>query len=117
MPVRDLYEAAQSRVDVNARAQEKGIDPSKAPGGLVGAQTGVDQHFLLAEQFYNTIQPLIEYEIPTLFVSFPRFAKDFDYFDRTVSARLEQDFNWSRSKMNEAYSAECNPDYVSVKSE
>ncbi len=116
VPVRDLYQAAQSRIDVNARAEEKGIDPDKAPGGLVGRNKDVDQHYLLAEQFYNTIQPLIEYEVPTLFVSFPKFAKDFEYFDRTVSASLERVFNWSRSQINDAYHLECNPNYVSVKS-
>lgn len=117
VPVRNLYDAAQSRINVNERAKEKGIHPSRAPGGLVGRNKGVDQHFVLAEQFYNTIQPLIEYEIPMLFVSFPHFAKDAEYFDRTVATRLEQDFDWSRSAINDAYRTECNQDLVTVKSE
>jgi len=114
IPVRNLQDAADSRKNVHDRAAQAGGKLSRAPGGLWKTHDADQQHWVLSEQFYKTVNLLVDYEVPMLFVSFPRFALDPEYFDKTVSAELSERFNWSRECLNRAYQEECRPDLVTL---
>ncbi len=78
VPVRELGAAAQSRITVHEDALGAGVDPKKTPGGLWKTEDPADQSWVLAEQFYRTVERLVAYDIPLNLVSFPRFALDID---------------------------------------
>jgi len=80
IPVRDLFEAAESRRQVSERAEEAGRDPFKTPGGAVGAGRGgraalAKQEQKLARQFYELVQTLVRHDVPIYFLRFPDFAR------------------------------------------
>ena len=109
-----MEDAAQSRINVHNRAISKKTDPRKAPGGLWGTSQAENQHWVLSEKLYRTIQPLVEFDIPIILVSFPRFANDYNYFDKKISLPLSERIGWSRENINEAYLSEVNMDFVTV---
>jgi hypothetical protein len=69
IPVRDLEDAAASRVRIGAGA----------PGGLVGTIDAGQQRAVLAERFHHLVEALVKHEIPHTFLAFPRFACDSTY--------------------------------------
>jgi hypothetical protein len=87
VPVRELYSAAQSRRDVQARTNYKtpGRNP---PGGLWDTDREDDQESVLARKFYNLIFVLAKYEIPMTFLLFPRFAEDPTYLYLKIKSLL-----------------------------
>lgn len=115
IPVRRLEDAAQSRINVHNRAMSSGINPKRAPGGLWKTNQAENQHWVLSEQLYRTIQPLVEFDIPIILVSFPRFANDYDYFDKKISLPLSERIGWCRETINQAYLSECKTDLITVK--
>lgn len=115
IPVRNLYSAAQSRRDVSKRGRKAGYRFGGAPGGLWKTRSPRKQEQVLAQQFYNTVEPLIASEIPTIFLSFPRYVDDIEYFDRVLSNDLSLRFGVDRTDLLEAHRIECNPTFVSVR--
>lgn len=115
LPVRDLDAAATSRKQVHDRAIVVGENPATAPGGLWKTDKAEDQHLILAEQFYRTLEPLVAAEVPVLLMSFPRFARDVEYFDMTLGAELERRFNIDRARLRAAHEQECNPAFITAK--
>ncbi|MGI3183945.1 hypothetical protein [Nioella aestuarii] len=109
IPIRDLAAAAASRKQVHRRAIEAGEDPAMVPGGLWKTDAPDNQHWVLAEQFYRTLEPLVAAEVPVVTMSFPRFAEDVDYFDRTLGPVLETRFGVDRERLRAAHAKECNP--------
>jgi hypothetical protein len=91
VPVRDLVEAATSRVVLEQRAihqtnrwmaeQLNGTWETygHTPGGVVYSLSPVDQARLLAVQFHRLVLKLSEAEIPFVFPVFPRIATDWEY--------------------------------------
>jgi len=118
IPVRNLNDAAQSRKEVHKRALSKGFIKRGlgSPGGLWKTRNPNNQRQILSEQFYKTVQILVDSEVPTIFLSFPKFAVDADYFDRTISRELHDLFGSSRDDINAAYLVERNPDLITVDS-
>src|SRR3989454_12074723 len=94
IPVRDLVEAASSRVILEMRAIHASSPWMTAfdrtyeswghtPGGLVYSLNPMDQARLLAVWFHNLVQRLIEADIPIVLLAFPRLVTDADYlFDK-----------------------------------
>lgn len=116
VPMRNLDAAAKSRKIVRDRAITAGQNPDRAPGGLWKTDSAENQHLVLAEQFYRTLEPLVAAEIPVLPVSFPRFAKDIEYFDSTIGATLERESHVDRARLRAAHIQECKPNLISEQS-
>jgi hypothetical protein len=105
IPVRDLTEAAASRVVQELQAAHRrnrwmsGLSRSfeqwgATPGGVLYSLDPVDQARLLAVSFHRLVQRLVKADIPVVLLDFPRLAQDADYlFDklrRFVPASLGQ---------------------------
>ena len=108
IPIRDLSGATASRCRVHQKALDLEICPQSVPGGLWKTANPADQRLILAENFYRTVEPLIAHEVPHLFLSFPKFAKDIEYFDRTLGSTLEKSFGLDRLRLRNAHMKQCN---------
>jgi hypothetical protein len=72
VPIRDLDEAAQSRIRIG------GAD-GRVPGGLLGTSDPAQQKTVLAEAFHRLMHTLAAHDIPHTLLHFPRLALDADY--------------------------------------
>lgn len=79
IPIRDLTSAAQSRRDVQMRAQQMDLGIQDVNGGLWGTSNPEKQESELAVRFYNLIRAVSRYEIPHTFLEFPRIVNDPEY--------------------------------------
>lgn len=75
IPVRDLFSAAESRRFVSSNAPE-GVPADTVPGGLWHTNNPDEQEKILSLQLYKLIHTLVEYEIPTTFLLFPKFIHE-----------------------------------------
>ncbi len=97
VPVRDLSEAASSRVLVEMDRMHRAA-PSLArhdaawdswgwsPGGAVFSLDPVDQARLLAVGFHRLIERLVRADVPIIFLAFPRMALDAAYLYRKLAS-------------------------------
>ncbi len=90
LPVRDLVEAATSRVVVERGATHRVVDWMAeaetatetwggAPGGVVYSLNPLDQGRLLAVWFHQLVRKLVQAGVPLVLLDFPRLAQDADY--------------------------------------
>lgn len=84
VPMRDLFAAAESRRRVFEENARLGKDPVTAPGSLWKTDDPKNQEPALAMQFYKLLRPIIERNTPIIFLSFPKFAYEFEYFYSTL---------------------------------
>lgn len=87
IPLRDLYSAAQSRRDVEQRA-DRSLYPDGVPGGLWHTETPAEQEAMLACQLYTLICAITKYEIPMTLLYFPKFIHEPDYLYRQIAFAL-----------------------------
>ncbi len=99
VPIRDLVEAAASRVISELRAMHHDA-PWMAelahgwevwgttPGGIVYSLSPLDQARLLAISFHRLLERLAQADIPVVLVAFPRLAQDADYLFRRLQTVL-----------------------------
>jgi hypothetical protein len=99
VPVRDLNEAAASRVLVERDAVHR-ASPWLAqheaawdswgwsPGGALFSLDPVDQARLLAVGFHRLIERLVRADVPIIFLSFPRMVLDAAYVHRRLAQVL-----------------------------
>jgi len=99
IPVRDLAEAAASRVVLEYQAMhraapwmaenEMGWSTSAVtPGGVVFSLHPIDQARMLALGFHHLVQRLVKAEISFVLVDFPRFVQDGEYLFKALSPLL-----------------------------
>lgn len=100
IPMRDLGQAARSRLVVEQHAIVKGapwfsdlnapwdVWGSGVPGGALFSLHQKDMERLLAVGFYQLIERLTRAGIPFVLLHFPRFAQDFDYLYKTLAPLL-----------------------------
>lgn len=117
VPIRALEDAAKSRIAASERYRASGGAGDAAPGGLWKTNNPERQADVLAVQFYKIVETLQRHEIPTIFPIFPDFVTDFDHFDRTVGHYVRKRFKIGRRELRRAYDLQCNPDFVTVRSE
>lgn len=107
IPIRDLFAAAESRRQVHRAALERGLDPLVQPGSLWLTDDPVWQEVFLAMQFYKTLFPLVQFEVPIYFLEFPLFANDPIYLYQIlepllsghgVTAQELQEAHWTVTK-------------------
>lgn len=89
LPMRDIVEAATSRVilEMRARYSKEYLDPEIArwetwgetPGGIVYSLNPVDQARILALGFHETVRALVKKDIPIIFLDFPRLVEEREY--------------------------------------
>ncbi len=90
IPLRDLDDAASSRVIVELRdaIQHDGVTTEfdapltlrgKTPGGIVYSLHPLDQKRILSVGFHHLVERLTAAEVPILFLHFPRLIRDADY--------------------------------------
>jgi hypothetical protein len=95
VPVRDLNEAASSRVLVEKDAMHRGAPWLSqhasvwdswgwSPGGAIFSLDPVDQARLLAVSFHRLIERLVAADVPIIFLSFPRMVLDAAYLHRKL---------------------------------
>jgi hypothetical protein len=77
--VRDLFSAAESRRRITNLAKNR-----KAPGGLWGTRFPREQEAILARKFYELVYTSVKYEVPTLWLSFPRIVSDPEYLYTSI---------------------------------
>jgi hypothetical protein len=99
IPVRDLRQAAASRVILERQAalretpwlhELKSPLPVWAtiPGGLLHSLNEIDAQRILAVSFHHLVERLIREGIPIAFLHFPRFVTDSDYLYRQLAPLL-----------------------------
>lgn len=102
IPLRNLVEAASSRVVIDFQSlhdscewlsdvQRTWEDWGHVPGGIVYSLNPMDQARLLAVGFHHLLERLVAAEIPIIFLSFPRMARDPDYLFHALSRVLPSD--------------------------
>lgn len=112
IPVRDLFQAAESRRRVYHAALLKGLNPLRYGGSLSMTTKPDAQEQVLAQQFYKLVEALIRYEVNTIFISFPRIITDRDYLFCVLSPLL-QEHGVDRQEFAEAYRRVVRPELVS----
>jgi hypothetical protein len=99
IPIRNLIEAAASRTIVQLQALHEEADWiarlstawehwGSTPGGTVFSLNLTDQARLLAVGFHRLLERLVEADIRTVLLAFPRLATDPDYLFRKLSPVL-----------------------------
>lgn len=113
IPVRDLTEAASSRVLQELRTIHQAAPWQAAsshtsetwgttPGGTVFSLNVVDQGRLLAVWFHQLVHRLERAEIPIVFLDFPRLAEDADYLFRKLRFVLPAGTTCERARATHA---------------
>ena len=111
IPVRKLFDAAESRRRVYNASKAEGYDPLKQPGTLWKTENPREQEDRLAVQFFKLIDILVEYQITIHFLHFPRFAKDPDYFCGALKPVFDE-HGVSMSEAREAFERAVRRDMI-----
>jgi len=90
IPLRNLFEAAESRRHVYRQAMAANLDALSHPGSLWKVKDPMAQESALAMDLYKFIEPLVARNVPIVFLSFPRFVDDPGYFYDQLSTIFEQ---------------------------
>jgi hypothetical protein len=99
VPIRDLTEAAASRSILQLQALHQEADWmvqmsttwehwGSAPGGIVFSLNPIDQARLLAVGFHRLLERLVQADVPTVLLAFPRLVSDPDYLFGKLSPVL-----------------------------
>lgn len=81
IPVRNLYEAAQSRRHAASAAAS---NPGSVPGGLWHTEKPEEQERVLTEQLYKLIYALARHDVPVSLLLFPRLVNDPEYLFKKI---------------------------------
>lgn len=87
VPMRALFQAAQSRRDVQARSNRDGFRYG-VPGGLVQTKRPHEQEMVLTKVLYRVMYILAYYDVPTTLLVFPRTVNDPQYLYRKLAPIL-----------------------------
>jgi len=74
VPMRRLFDAAESRRRVYREAKKRGLNASTHPGSI-STKDPAGEEVALAIRFHNLIEAFARHAIPTHFVHFPEFAE------------------------------------------
>ena len=122
VPVRDLVEAATSRVVLEQRSIHQ-HNPWMADrldrtwetyghtaGGLVYSLNPLDQARLLAVQFHRLVLKASEAGVPIVFPVFPRIATDWEYLHKCLRPILPREITEDAARAAHAKSRQCGQD-------
>ena len=125
IPVRDLVQAAASRLVLELRSRYKYwpelLDMPRvdsfgyAAGGCIYSMNPIDQAREAALGFHRLVLELVQNQIPIVFLEFPRFATDFSYLYDQVSSFLPPEL--SRQRAKELFRTTMEPDALRMEKE
>lgn len=122
VPIRDLSEAASSRVSVERAAMHEadGVWMDKldqpwdvratTPGGVIYSLDVVDQARLLAVGFHHLIQRFVAADLPIVFLAFPRTVTDPEYLYSKLRRYMPPET--TESDANMAFAETANASFV-----
>lgn len=111
IPIRDLFSAAESRRRVYQERRSANPDDPSRHGSLWHTDNPENQEQALTHQFYKTIFPLVQFEVPIYFVEFPRLVRDPDYLFRKLQP-LMADHGVGHSEFLQAHQRTARPQLV-----
>lgn len=99
IPVRDIHDAAASRVVLELQNRHVQLPQMQSegrvwehwastPGGVIYSLNPIDEARLLAMGFHQLVQRLVLAEVPMHFLAFPRMIEDPDYMIRQLRGCL-----------------------------
>ena len=113
VPIRDIDNVLSSRTYVSIMSIRDYLSGQKSRGGYFGGiQNIFSQRRVLLETFFHNISMAVDHRIPITFLSFPRFARDEQYFVETLGPVLETMRGMDSAVLREAHRRECNQDYI-----
>lgn len=126
IPVRDLREAAESRIILELCSFYENVDWASSfdsmwrergftSGGGVFSLDPVDQERLLAVGFARLVQRLVRANIPIVFLDFPRIVEDPDYLYEQVRSFIPKSVD--REAARKCHLLLADPDKVRVANE
>lgn len=126
VPVRDLTKAAASRTILQLQALHQEADWmvqmlttwehwGSTHGGIVFSLNPIDQARLLAVGFHRLLERLVQADVPTVLLAFPRLVSDPDYLFRKLSPVLPIEVPIARAR--EAHAATFSAAMVRVEDE
>ncbi|WP_277187171.1 hypothetical protein [Caballeronia sp. BR00000012568055] len=117
MPMRDLVEAASSRVILEMRSRygdDRLNDDVRqwetwgwTPGGMVYSMNPIDQARLLALGFHDAVFALVKKQIPIVFVDFERMIADAEYAWSALEPALKHKTDRARALAAHAKTADA----------
>ena len=108
VPMRDLYEAAESRRFVQTH-QDRDPEPRVVRGGTWGTTELEGQEDFLARQTHALMHSLAVHDVPLTLLAFPRLAQDPDY----LAERLHRVFTEVKpSRFVEAFETVARPELI-----
>lgn len=113
IPFRDLFEAAESRRHVYRQAEARGKDPLAQPGSIWKTTDPGEQEGALALELYKLLSPLVARDIPFVFLGFPRFVRDGEYFYRRLKAIFDR-HGVGREEVLQVHGRIADPNLVST---
>lgn len=123
IPVRDMAEAAASRVILERRALyernpwlARFSNPwetwGETPGGVVYSLDPLDQARILAVGFHRLVQQLVAVDVPVVFLAFPRLVVEWEYVFKKLRGFLPQSVTADAAKA--AHQTVARAEYVRV---
>lgn len=115
IPVRGLFEAAESRRVASRRAQEAGLDPFRQAGGVTfrAKRNPARQEERLAVQLHKLLHAVARHHVTTYLVPFPEFVSDEAALHRALAPLLEE-HGVSRDEHGRAHAEVARPDLVNT---
>ena len=111
IPLRNLFDAAESRRHVYRQALSANLDALGHPGSLWKVKDPMEQESALAVELYKFLEPLVARNVPIVFLSFPRFVEDAGYFYDQLSSLFER-HGASREMVNAVHKRLADPSLV-----
>ena len=109
VPVRDLYQAAESRRDVQRRSADRYPGRKSVPGGLWGCKDPRDQEAYLAAGFHQLFVAIAKWDLPHTLLHFPRLVQEEDYLFNKLAPLIH---GVSRDDFARAFSEISKPSLV-----
>lgn len=112
VPIRNLDQAANSRVRVSEVESKNGVGPLQALGGMWETTDPEHQKNVLANKFYNLVNTAVSFQIPMIFLSFPKFAQDVDYCVENLGPFLKKRYAISEKSLRQAHAQEVKLEFI-----
>jgi hypothetical protein len=104
LPIRDLYASAESR-----RVVQKDAKGRDLPGGLLLTDKPNEQETVLAIQLHRLVHTLAQYDVPMIWLHFPRLVQDAAYLHAKLQSVLP---GQNAETFSQAFRAVSRPELV-----
>lgn len=112
IPIRDLDQATNSRIRVSDIESKNGVAPLHAAGGMWETTDPEHQKNVLAHKLYTLVNTAVSFQIPMIFVSFPKFAQDLDYFVKKIGPFLQERYEIAEKTLRQAHAQEVKLEFI-----